>query len=768
MRKLILVLLPLVILLEAGCIRNSQYYLDKGNKLAAQGKYADAELNYRKAIQKNVNLGEAFYQLGLTYMNLRRTPDAYQTLLQASKLMPAREDVAVKLADFCWAVYSSDRRRPQVLFDRVTIISDQLLAKNKNSFDGLRLKGHLASASKRYAEAEEDYRAANAVKPMQPEVILGWAGALFLDGKSSEAEMLAYQLIDRNKTYTPIYDMLYLHYVQSKDLATAEKILRTKIANNPTDAGSVLELAGYYNAAKREADMKATLAPLENNAKAFPQGRLQAGDLYSRLRRWDEALAQYQAGAQANAAKPKDKLVYLKRITDVWIAEGKPEQAEKEVDEILKEEPGEQAATGVKASLLLAGRTADKTAKAVALLKPAVEKNPDNATLHFTLGRALAAQGDTEGARSQFLEAVKRNKTYLEPRLALVELAQARNDYPSALQYANDVLSINPNLGAIRLVRAVAMLNTSGNEAQGRKELAALEKQFPQNHEVLLQTALLDLRDKKFKEAEDQFRKLAQEAPNDLRSMNGLVSAMAADSQIDKAFTMLQEEAKKNPQNAQMRFLLAGVALQAGKPDAAIDQYQQLIKVAPNSAQLYMAMGTAYRAKKDIPDAISSFDKAASLAPKDPAPLVAKADLLQITGKKPEALADYRKALQLKPDNAVLLNNAAYLITETGGDADEAMKMAQKAVQLDNKQPRFADTLGWVYLKKNLPDSAVQAFRGLTEKYPDDPVFHYHFGMALLQKGDKATAKTELQNALTKKPSDEVRQNVQAALAKIG
>ena len=94
--------------------------------------------------------------------------------------------------------------------------------------------------------------------------------------------------------------------------------------------------------------------------------------------------------------------------------------------------------------------------------------------------------------------------------------------------------------------------------------------------------------------------------------------------------------------------------------------------------------------------------------------------------------------------------------------------MAQKAVQLDNKQPRFADTLGWVYLKKNLPDSAVQAFRGLTEKYPDDPVFHYHFGMALLQKGDKATAKVELQNALTKKPSDEVRQNVQAALAKIG
>jgi predicted Zn-dependent protease len=56
----------------------------------------------------------------------------------------------------------------------------------------------------------------------------------------------------------------------------------------------------------------------------------------------------------------------------------------------------------------------------------------------------------------------------------------------------------------------------------------------------------------------------------------------------------------------------------------------------------------------------------------------------------------------------------------------------------------------------------------LTQDYPDNPVFHYHFGMVLLQKGDKATAKTELNNALSKKPSDEVRGNIQSALAKAG
>ena len=40
--------------------------------------------------------------------------------------------------------------------------------------------------------------------------------------------------------------------------------------------------------------------------------------------------------------------------------------------------------------------------------------------------------------------------------------------------------------------------------------------------------------------------------------------------------------------------------------------------------------------------------------------------------------------------------------------------------------------------------------------------------MVLLKKGDKATAKTELQNALAKKPSDEVRHDVEQELSKIG
>jgi len=51
-----------LLLSTVGCMRSANYYLDKGNELFAKGNFAEAELNYRKAIQKDQNLGEAHYR----------------------------------------------------------------------------------------------------------------------------------------------------------------------------------------------------------------------------------------------------------------------------------------------------------------------------------------------------------------------------------------------------------------------------------------------------------------------------------------------------------------------------------------------------------------------------------------------------------------------------------------------------------------------------------------------------------------------------------
>ena len=94
--------------------------------------------------------------------------------------------------------------------------------------------------------------------------------------------------------------------------------------------------------------------------------------------------------------------------------------------------------------------------------------------MRFNLGRALAAKGDLEGARVQFQEAVNRRRSFLPPRLALLELAQARHDYKASVQYADEILAIYPALMRIKLVHATSLMYV-GKDAEAKAELTALE-----------------------------------------------------------------------------------------------------------------------------------------------------------------------------------------------------------------------------------------------------------------------------------------------------
>jgi len=79
-----------------------------------------------------------------------------------------------------------------------------------------------------------------------------------------------------------------------------------------------------------------------------------------------------------------------------------------------------------------------------------------------------------------------------------------------------------------------------------------------------------------------------------------------------------------------------------------------------------------------------------------------------------------------------------------------------------------SDTLGWIYLKKNLTDAAIDIFKDLVNKVPAEAVFRYHLGMAYSQKGDKTRALKELQDALKYNPTKEDRDKIQQLIARLG
>jgi tetratricopeptide (TPR) repeat protein len=217
---------------------------------------------------------------------------------------------------------------------------------------------------------------------------------------------------------------------------------------------------------------------------------------------------------------------------------------------------------------------------------------------------------------------------------------------------------------------------------------------------------------------------------------------------------------------------LGNTALRAGRYDEAIGYYQRVLdgldKNSNARGEIYLRIGETYRQKGDDNNAIASLQKARALLPDSEMALNALALELDHVGHGKEARTVYEAIIRMDPNNGVALNNLAYLMVETGLDADVALSYAQRAKQLMPDMPEVADTLGWIYLKKAQYDYAVSAFQDLVAKAPGHSTFHFHLGMAYKMKGDKTKAISELHEALKYNPNREEHQKISDMLSQLG
>jgi tetratricopeptide (TPR) repeat protein len=752
----------LLCLLFSSCHRSAEYYTSRGDKLYAEGKYADAALTYRKATQARASSGEAYAGLGLTELKLNQWREAYSHLSRATDLLPARDDLKKTLGDLITAGYFADRQRPKGLHDQLTKVSDQLM--QKDPFDALRFKAYVAVSDNDVAAAEQYFEKANAIKPMQPVLVFAWCQMLFLTNQFEKGEKLGLDLIQKDKGFSPMYELLANQYVRAHRPDDAEKLLATSVKENPKDADSRLRLADFYARMQRREQMNATLHGLLDNPQDFPHAHMNVGDFYAGLQDWDNAIREYQAGIKTD---PKEQTAYLKKITNVYLTQGKGAEASAVVHEIMKNEPANEEASGVNASLLLEGGTPEKLDSALAEFQKLAKQSPENPVWHYNLGLTYRAKKETQAAQGQFEEAIKLKRTYVPPRVALAEMSLERNAYRDALRYADQALALQPNLPKAMLYRSEGLMGT-GNYSDARAQLERLEQIAPGDPETELQFGLLNLAEKRYKDAEERFRNVYEHDQRDPQALIGLVRTIMAEGHPDVAYRFLSDESNKPPYSDTTHLLLADTAAHLTKYEVAVDEYRHLLEKHPKSADLYMRIASAYRAKGETEKAIASLRTAIELNPAEPGALPLLASMLEGAGSKLEAIPYYRRAVNAQPNNLTLLNNLAFLMADVGGNLDEALELSQRVVKQAPQQADFADTLGWIYLKKGMTEAARGVFSNLTLKYPDNATFRYHLGLAMLQRGDKVQARKALEVALSKHPSADVSKGIQQALVSAG
>jgi predicted Zn-dependent protease len=248
-----------------------------------------------------------------------------------------------------------------------------------------------------------------------------------------------------------------------------------------------------------------------------------------------------------------------------------------------------------------------------------------------------------------------------------------------------------------------------------------------------------------------------------------LAQAYQGQKEPEKAIQALQDELKRSPGAVGLRQVLAQVAMSFGKYDMAIEQYRQLAAAAPASTEIQRGLAAAYTAQGNAAAAAGILETAVQ---KDPSQMAASLDLahaLLSAGRVGDAKAQYRRMLKVEPNNPNALNDLAYLMAESGENLDEALAFARKGAQFATEptlKTSLADTLGWIYLKKRMYDSALQSFQSLVNSNPGSMTFRYHLGSTLFEMGNKPKAKAELEAALAARPKSDDEPKIRELLAR--
>jgi tetratricopeptide (TPR) repeat protein len=768
-----------------GCSQSSEKLLAAANKYHEKKQYQEASILYQKAIAKDKLNAQAYYREGLNLLDDHKISEAVQYLRRAVDLQPGNVDAATKLAEIYLAAYQSDPKKYESLLPDVRELDNKILAKDGNSFSGLRIKAMVTMAEGKVEDSLPIFARANAIKPYSRELIGWYADALQKSQKSQESVALVNDMLAHDKTWSAGYQLLFLYYGRIGDKEKAEEVLRDNAKNDPTNETAITNYANFLAASKRIPEAETVIRQTLSDPKSFPKAHMMVGDFYVRTSQFDKATAEYETGVKGNSA---DAVTYKERLVALQAYRNHPAEAAKMAKELADEHPKDPSVNEMYASVLLqTGQRAD-AAKSLESLKGLVAKNPNDPVLHLDLARAYFSVGEKDKALNEALEAVHSELKSQTPRAGVLipantvaaRIYEDRGQHSKAMELADTVLSSQPNNPDALLIRDRALIGTDQKD-KAQPELENLVKQYPKLFDAHLQLASLYLAQKQFDKARAEYEVLNSATPPDIRGFIGIQTIKMYTGKGEDAIQVMQDLVDKNPTVLPYRYELANFqSALAGQDWAtnqirskellqkAADNYKEILKTTANSSEVWLRLGVMQRQLLQYDTALASFEQAGNADPKNVAAFLNQALVCEALNRKKEASDAYNKVLAIDPDNPLVLNNLAYMTADTGGNLDQALTYAERAKKRAPDSPDVSDTLGFVYYKKEIYPEALRIFKQLAQEHPQSSTFHLHFAMALNKQGDKQGARDEAQKALQSAATPDEKNKVTSFVSQIG
>ncbi len=205
--------------------------------------------------------------------------------------------------------------------------------------------------------------------------------------------------------------------------------------------------------------------------------------------------------------------------------------------------------------------------------------------------------------------------------------------------------------------------------------------------------------------------------------------------ELTKAIGTLRACIGQYPENADLHILLGQVKESKGELMSAESSLRKAIILSQNSALAYYSLGVVLYKQNMVQQALPEANKAASLAPDNGDYHYFHGNILYRMKRYNEALTAYGKTVDLEPCHVGAINNRG-TIFRIQGKFELAEKSYQQAIQCDSAYFLAYRNLGYLYLKSDLPEKAVQPLLTALTLRPEDPQAHYYLADALYDLGN--------------------------------
>ncbi|MDE2159568.1 MAG: PEP-CTERM system TPR-repeat protein PrsT [Burkholderiales bacterium] len=490
----------------------------------------------------------------------------------------------------------------------------------------------------------------------------------------------------------------------------------TEVANGRSDTGfeQLEALAGSE---------KGDLADL-----ALISAKSEIGDLDGALKAADHLVAKEPQSARSYVVRGRI-LLARKDMTGARAAFEKATQID----------PTDFAAVDLLANLDRSEGKADDAAK---LYEAVLARQPGQPGASVALAQLRAAAGAAPAKVEALLTQSIREYPYApDSRLALVRYRLTLHHAAEALAAAQDGVAAIPDNLDLQTVLGQSQL-ASGNNQQALSTFQKIAATSASTPEPLLNLADIYFGMSDYATTEQYLRKALAMSPHLILAERGLIKVALARKRPAEALQIATQIQQERPREA-VGFLTEGeIQFQLRAWDPAIRAFRAALE-RDHSSQTAVRLEALYFSAGRPADAQRFAAEWLNQNPRD-------GDFLFLLASEATSRQDYasaeaklRQVLALRPDNVATLNDLALVLSKQG--KPEALTMAERATQLAAGNPVVMDTMATVLAADKQFAKALEWQRKAVAKAPGTPAYQFNLAKLLLATGDKAGARTELE-----------------------